>query len=286
MTGIAPPSVKKYLDEFADEKLIIATKHRVQGYPVYWANREDERFRLFKKMNTILSIHDSGLLNYLNDECTPGAVILFGSASRGEDLLESDIDLFLLCSETKLNLGRYEKALKRKINLLFSKDNQIIKFRVEKQHPERRYFERLSEGFLMYGDLIKVSEDKEKARSMLKMAKQRLEMLNTLDTAKYTSLVIEGYYEVIKELIASILSLDGYKTKGEGAHKTLIDYLGDAYDSEFKPSDIYFLDDLRKIRNRINYDGFFVKEEYLVRNKEAIVTLINKLSLLVEQRLG
>lgn len=110
-------------------------------------------------------------------------------------------------------------------------------------------------------------------------------MLNTLDTAKYTSLVIEGYYEVIKELIASILSLDGYKTKGEGTHKTLIDYLGDAYDSEFKPSDIYFLDDLRKIRTRINYDGFFVKEEYLVRNKEAIAMIINKLSLLVEQRL-
>jgi len=122
ITGIAPPSVKKYLDEFVDEKLIIAMSHRVQGYPIYWANRENERFRLFKKMNTILSIHDSGLLNYLNDECTPGAVILFGSASRGEDLLESDIDLFLLCSETKLNLGRYEKALKRKINLLFSKD--------------------------------------------------------------------------------------------------------------------------------------------------------------------
>lgn len=138
----------------------------------------------------------------------------------------------------------------------------------------------------MHGDLIKISEDKEKARSMLKMAKQRLEMLDILDTAKYTSLVVEGYYEVIKELIASILSLDGYKTKGEGAHKTLIDYLGDAYDSEFKPSDIYFLDDLRKIRNRINYDGFFVKEEYLVRNKEAIVTIINKLSLLVELRLN
>jgi len=39
----------------------------------------------------------------------------------------------------------------------------------------------------------------------------------------------------------------------------LIEYLSEAYSEEFSRSEIYFLDDLRKIRNRINYDGFFVK---------------------------
>lgn len=40
----------------------------------------------------------------------------------GEDLKESDIDLFLLCKEKKLDLSKYEKQLKRKVNLFF-KDN-------------------------------------------------------------------------------------------------------------------------------------------------------------------
>jgi len=33
------------------------------------------------------------------------AVILFGSASKGEDILESDIDLFLTSKERKLDIS-------------------------------------------------------------------------------------------------------------------------------------------------------------------------------------
>ncbi|MFH1431960.1 MAG: hypothetical protein ABIG84_01970 [archaeon] len=46
----------------------------------------------------------------------------------------------------------------------------------------------------------------------------RLEMLETIDSTN-PSMLAEGYYEAIKELITSLLSLDGYKTKGAGAHK-------------------------------------------------------------------
>ncbi len=122
ITNLAPPSVKNYLGELALEKLIIKEKHRIHKYPVYWANRENERFRFLKKMDMLLAIEDSGLAAYLNGECMPNAIVLFGSASRGEDLKESDLDLFLLCGETKLNLGKYEKILKRKINVFFCRD--------------------------------------------------------------------------------------------------------------------------------------------------------------------
>ncbi len=138
----------------------------------------------------------------------------------------------------------------------------------------------------MSGELIEVSVNIEKAKSMLSMAKTRIDMLESVDSRKYTTLVVEGYYEAMKELISSILSLDGYKTIGEGAHRMLIEYLSEAYSTEFFRSEICFLDDLRKIRNRINYDGFFVKEDYLERNKWTIVEIIGKLIAIIDARLN
>lgn len=120
--GLATPSVKKYLNELAKEELIVKSRHGARGYPVYWANRESPRFMLFKKIETIVSINDSGLLDYLSEKCMPEAIILFGSASRGEDMKDSDIDLFLLCMERKLELEKFEKKLNRKINIFFTED--------------------------------------------------------------------------------------------------------------------------------------------------------------------
>ncbi len=135
----------------------------------------------------------------------------------------------------------------------------------------------------MNSRLIEITADKEKAKSMIKMANTRQEMISAIDDSKYPSLVVEGYYEVIKELMSSILLLGGYKTKGEGAHKTLIDYIEKAHKKEFLQSEIYFLDELRKIRNKINYDGFFVKADYLIRNKKKILEIISKLKNIVKQ---
>lgn len=122
--NLAPTSVKIYLNELSKDgrygyPLIRKSKHRVYGYPVYWANRASELFKFFKKIDMILSIQASGLLNYLSEKCMPDVIILFGSASRGEDLMDSDVDLYLQCKERQLNLQKYERMLKRKIKILF-----------------------------------------------------------------------------------------------------------------------------------------------------------------------
>lgn len=118
--AIAPPSVKRYLSELEKERLIVRAKHRIYGYPVYYANRDDENFKFLKRLDTVMKIKESGLLEYLAESCMPDAIVLFGSASQGEDLKESDIDLFVMSNEEKLDLVKFEKRLGRKINLLFS----------------------------------------------------------------------------------------------------------------------------------------------------------------------
>lgn len=120
--AVAPPSVKNYLNELEKNKLIKKIKHRIYNYPVYYANIENEEFKFLKKIDMIIKIKESGLIDHISESCMPDVIILFGSASKGEDLKESDIDLFVLSNKEKMNLLQFEKKLNKKINVFFSND--------------------------------------------------------------------------------------------------------------------------------------------------------------------
>jgi hypothetical protein len=136
----------------------------------------------------------------------------------------------------------------------------------------------------MEDGIIKTAPDREKAKSILKMVETTLEMIDTIDPKKFTSHVVKEYYEVIRELITVILLLDGYKTHGEGAHKKLIEYMEKNY-GEFRGHEISLIDDLRVVRNKIAYNGFFVTDDYLDRKRQEILTLIDKLRIIIYKKL-
>lgn len=126
--SLAPKSVKKYLDELEKEDLIVKGEHRIHGYPVYHANRDNKYFKFLKKLDIIKGVKESGLLDYLDKICVPDIIVLFGSASKGEDVKNSDIDLFLLCKERKMDLKKFESKLSRGINIFFSNNfNKLSK---------------------------------------------------------------------------------------------------------------------------------------------------------------
>ena len=77
--------------------------------------------------------------------------------------------------------------------------------------------------------LLKVTSNKERAKSILKIANNTIEMIDSLDQKKFVTLITRDYYEVLRELMAALLLLDGFKTEGEGAHKKLIEYLSITY---------------------------------------------------------
>ena len=120
--SLAPKSVKLYLDKLEKVNVIIKKEHRIHKYPVYYANRDDNYFKFLKRLNIVRRIKESGLLDYLDEKCMPDVIILFGSASRGEDIESSDIDLYLQCDEKELDLSKYEKQLKRKTSIFFEKN--------------------------------------------------------------------------------------------------------------------------------------------------------------------
>ncbi len=126
-------------------------------------------------------------------------------------------------------------------------------------------------------DLIKITPDKEKAKSILRMVETTMNMISTVDAERFPSNVIVEYYNVIRQLMTALVLLDGFKTKGEGAHKKLIEYMDENYE-EFSGYEINLIDELRTIRNKIEYDGFFVKIDYLERKKRDITQVIAKLN--------
>lgn len=136
----------------------------------------------------------------------------------------------------------------------------------------------------MEEELIKITPNKEKSKSILKMVDTTLEMVKNIDINKFPSNVTKEYYDIIRELLSVVLLLDGYKTYGEGAHKKLIDYINLNYD-EFNKSEISLIDDLRIIRNKIAYDGFFVEKDYVNRKIGGINKIIEKLKKIIKEKL-
>lgn len=132
--------------------------------------------------------------------------------------------------------------------------------------------------------LIRVTPDKDKAASIIKMVNATVELISTIDENKFPSNVLKEYYDVIRELASVMLLLDGFKTQGEGSHKRLIEHVGKNY-LQFSEHETALMENLRTTRNKIEYDGFFVTYDYLERNKKPIQNIISKLKEIVSEKL-
>ena len=98
---------------------------------------------------------------------------------------------------------------------------------------------------------------------------------------EFCSLIVEGYYEVLKELMTALLAVDGLKTT---SHECLIAYV-ERYCAEVSGAEVHLLDQLRRMRNDISYRGVMVDPEYLERNRDRIRELIGMLRRIVEAHL-
>ena len=118
----------------------------------------------------------------------------------------------------------------------------------------------------------KTISDMNKAKSLLEMAQKTFERLKTIDKLKYASNTLEDYYNILHQLMESLSSIKGIKFSGENAHKELIDYISKEF--SLPENERIFLQEMRVYRNKISYEGFFVKDEYIKRNEVKIEDII------------
>lgn len=108
----------------------------------------------------------------------------------------------------------------------------------------------------------KVQIDKERINSIIKMSDIILKVTKQIKKDEETVSVIAGnYYEIIKELLTALLLKNEMKSDN---HECLISFFKKHYKYDYETNIIY---ELKNIRNRIYYEGAFVKKSYIDQNE-------------------
>ena len=118
---ITHPAITPYLAYLRTHGIIL------QNPDGSWKAKQGLLFSRLKKVRTIQRLYKTGLVDYLVQETTPRAIILFGSASKGEDIETSDIDIFVESAEKKLFLHKFDKLLHKKVNITFGSFERLTK---------------------------------------------------------------------------------------------------------------------------------------------------------------
>ena len=114
------PSAIRYCKEL--EKEGITKKEVIAGVNLYSADRASKSFLIHKVLFNLETLYSSKLIEHLIREYDNPTIILFGSYSKGEDIEDSDIDIYLETFSNKaVNLEQFEKKLKRRIQLFLHK---------------------------------------------------------------------------------------------------------------------------------------------------------------------
>lgn len=113
-------AISYHMNILLKKKLVLKKKRGV--FPSFTANSTDELYRFYKRQYQIEKIISCGVLDHIEEEANPKCVILFGSFAKAEYDEKSDIDLFVQADETKLDLSRFEKKLRHRINIIFEPD--------------------------------------------------------------------------------------------------------------------------------------------------------------------
>lgn len=120
--------------------------------------------------------------------------------------------------------------------------------------------------------ITKSVPDEGRSSQMLMMANLRHKFWDKKIADEFIVLKVEAYYDIIKELIFAHLYKNGHNCTN---HLCLIAYLKEKIkDFDFETQKI---DELRKVRNEINYRGLIIKKDYLERNELEFKNIIKRL---------
>jgi len=105
------------------------------------------------------------------------------------------------------------------------------------------------EYYLKEGKVKKASPDIELAKALIKDADSRRLKIKALDTKEFSKIIFENIYDALRNLIDSILAIDGYKSY---SHEASISYLKKY---SFEDYTLEKIDNFRFQRNGSKYYG-------------------------------
>jgi len=113
-TGVSPGWVSKNIKALNAENILDVEENSASK-----TISTGEKFKELKEIYNYWQIKNSGLIEHLESEFRPEAIILFGSFERGEDRIDSDIDIAIINGrDKKPDLSEFkEKLLGRDIEI-------------------------------------------------------------------------------------------------------------------------------------------------------------------------
>jgi len=112
---VSPPTASKLLLDYSKKGLLLVQKDK--NYIYYYANKNSKDFIDLSRIYWRNKLFN--LVDFLNKNLLDQTVILFGSLSKAEVKIDSDVDLCVIAHKKDLNLNNFEKKIKRKIELRF-----------------------------------------------------------------------------------------------------------------------------------------------------------------------
>ncbi|MBM3303992.1 MAG: nucleotidyltransferase domain-containing protein [Candidatus Aenigmarchaeota archaeon] len=125
LLSISPRTAKKYLAGLTKDGLLLREKAGI--YEKYRANRQSQEFKDRKVFHTIRRLRECGIIEFLETKLNYPAIVLYGSAARGEDDSRSDIDLFVV-TKTKagdIDVGAFAKKLGHNLHVITMSEDDL-----------------------------------------------------------------------------------------------------------------------------------------------------------------
>lgn len=114
LTAVSKALSKLQQEELVEVKKDPETKH------LKIKLKENRKTTQLKRADNLKQIYQFGLADILEETFTGATIVLFGSYSRGEDTIHSDIDIAIIGRKEKnLNLKNFEQLFQREIILQF-----------------------------------------------------------------------------------------------------------------------------------------------------------------------
>ena len=123
---ISPPTASNLLQSLNKQDML--KKEQDRQFIYYYANQDSNLFLDLQRAYYKLELENSGLNTFFKKELLNPIVFLFGSLSKAEAKKDSDIDIAIFTpTNKKIDLTKYEKILKRKIQLFIFPDREGLK---------------------------------------------------------------------------------------------------------------------------------------------------------------
>jgi predicted nucleotidyltransferase len=140
----SPPAIKNALPLLFEKKLISIQRDESKRL-IIEINGNNPQVIKMKRVGNLKFIYESKLIDFLEENLPGGTAILFGSYSKGEDTINSDIDIAIIGRKEKnFNLEKFEKYLKRKI---------IIQFYNSFKNIHKNLKENIFNGIVLFGGI-------------------------------------------------------------------------------------------------------------------------------------